>query len=118
MKKFKFKRNQEEMVLVLHSELDDVTKQVLEALIDRTLDVFEKSDRPVNGLLSEYNKGNYVFCTIIKPDAIYVEYIHKNDLPKAPEYIKEFIKEQMTADPFYSDVSLFEGSTRELPWSK
>jgi hypothetical protein len=117
MNEYKIKWEGNPVTVRIHSELDDILKLCLEALIERSLN-FNKGivgEDPFS--LSQYNKGQYLLLVEKLKDGYKVDFCLGSDLENIDEATSERIIKQMGFDAVMVNKSaVFSTSTRKMPW--
>ena len=121
MKNYKIRWQSKDVIVKVHSELDDLLKSCFESLVERSL-TFNKNLEKVaddNYSLSQYNKGEFIFLVEHTPDGFTVDYCNKADLDadKLEPSLSSLIRDKMGLEPLIlNKQSAFPTSTRKMPW--
>lgn len=121
MKNYKIRWQSKDVIVKVHSELDDLLKSCFESLVERSL-TFNKNLEKVaedNYSLSQYNKGEFMFLVEQTPDGFTVDYCNKADLDadKLEPSLSSLIRDKMGLEPLIlNKQSAFPTSTRKMPW--
>lgn len=117
MKQHNIKWEGSPVTVRIHSELDDILKLCLEALIERSLN-FNKGivgEDPFS--LSQYNKGQYLLLVEKLTEGYKVDFCLAEDLDNLEPTLSARFKKQMGFDAVMVNKSaVFSTSTRKMPW--
>jgi CTP:phosphocholine cytidylyltransferase-like protein len=119
MNQHKVKWQGRTVTLRTHSELDDIARAAMEAMIERTLEVYQqtKCDDPI--LLSQYGKGHYCYLARELGEGYEVDFFVKEDYENhnLPEDIVKEVDTRITTEPVAKNaVAVFPVSQKKMPW--
>jgi len=107
------------VTLRTHSELDDIAKSAMEAMIERTLEVYQYTKNADPILLSQYGKGHYCYLAQEEAEGYKVDFFTKEDYDNKtlPEDITKEIETRITVEPVAkSSATVLPVSQKKMPW--